>query len=207
MATPPNASRTKASKLRKALKAGATVSEVDQLWLADYDEKTGASGNAGSYGRSASSKKVKRTEEIEEKTAAEGTGTAAAHAAGMVLMTREEGRQLDSILKIGIEALKSAVDTYAKATEDMRKDRIEDRKATRELMQSVRDAYVGQAQAEADLVEAQAERVAEEKTKDDPTQAIVLSLIAKQLGINIDDVEAAASAAAAPNGQPKRKPA
>lgn len=209
MATPPPAHRTKAAKIRKALKTGAKVTEIDQLWLADYEEKTAAGDNPGSYGRSASKKKVHRQETIEEEQAAEGTGTAAAHAAGMVLMTREEGRQLDKVLTIGVDALKAAVDVYKKAFEDLAADRIEDRKAMRELMGAVREAFVSEAEAQAALVEQQAQHDAEEKAKGgDETQALALTLLAKHLGVDLDTLAAGAAAPKKPaNGTPPKKPA
>jgi hypothetical protein len=108
--SPSPAQRVRASKLRGRAKAGLPLSPEEAAELHDYE-----SDRAEAKGASQS----RRVSYTEEESAAIGTGSAAAEAAAAGAMVREEGRRLDSVLTVGITALRTACDQYAKMVETM----------------------------------------------------------------------------------------
>jgi hypothetical protein len=198
--------RAKAYRLRKAIDGGKNVPDVDRLWLAEYDEngarrqrtKPGAAAAAAAaaaskhHGRSRSGREIKF--ELKEAAEAEGTGNAAATAAGLALHAKEEGRRLDSLTINAVDALKEACAVYKDICLTLR-ERTEILESTHiEMLQSVRGYYIHAMQAEGALMN--------KETEGDPSTAMLIALVAKHLGI---DVPAGAAAAAARRG--KRPPA
>ena len=181
MATPPQSARTKASRIRKALAKGE-ANEIDQLWLAHYDEQTNGSGN---YGASASKKQTHKTETVIEEAAAVGTGSAAVAAAGLALAAKEEGRRLDSLTVSSIAALKEAVGVYKEITLSLRDQLVEYRKAHTGMMETMTAHYLARVEAEAELMQ---KEKADDDDDDGGAKAMMLSVIAKKLGL--DDVAA-----------------
>lgn len=175
MATPPQGARTKAAKLRKQLASGE-ISDIDRLWLDDYTEKTNGSGD---WGKSASRTRVHRSETIEEDKAAEGTGTAAAHAAGLALMTKEEGRRLDSLTINSIAALKEAVDVYKSVCVSLLEQNKAYGAAHVEMLNAYRGEMLSRIDAEGDL------REKENEKEPDPSTAMIMAVVAQHLGIDL----------------------
>jgi hypothetical protein len=102
--------RTKASRLRKRVKEGETLTEPEAAWLEAYEDAQRRSELSPKARAAASSRKVSYTEE-ESHSAAEthGEGTVAFVQASAA-MTREEGQRVDSLARIGIDALCKAFD-------------------------------------------------------------------------------------------------
>lgn len=197
--------KAKASKIRKALATGDEVPLADQIWFQTYEEAH-PSAAAKDVGASSASKKIHRTETIEEQAKAVGTGAAAPNAASLAalaLATREEGRRIDALTVNAVDALKAAVDVYKAVAEDMRKDRIEDRKAVRELTQSIRNHHLAQVKAEVKLLKKQHETDA----PDDPVQEMIAALLpamAERLGMKLAEADDAPPPP--PNGAKKKTP-
>ena len=183
MATPPGGARNKAAKLRKQLASGE-ITAVDRLWLEDYNEKT---NGAGDWGKSASRKRIHKTETVEEDTAAEGTGTAAAQAASMALMAKEEGRRLDALTTGAIGALHEAVEVY-KAVSLTLLERTRVLEETHvEMLQAFRGEFLARTDAEAEL------REKEKDADGDGTTAMLLQVVANHLGIDVSGKPTAAA--------------
>ena len=72
-------------------------------------------------------------------------------------MVRDEGRRHDSLLTIGIEALRSAGDPYGKMAELMMRRNEQLEKAHVEMMQSIRTHFLARVEAEGE-----ADRLAKE---------------------------------------------
>lgn len=141
--------RTKANRLRKAEKAG-TITDIDRLWLDDYNEKK--SQNKTSYGASRSARRVKF--EMDESAESVGTGTAASTAAAAALAAREEGRRLDFLTSESVSALKEAVAVYKDVCLSL-KERLEIiENAHVSMMETTRVSYLRSAQMEAELAAA-----------------------------------------------------
>lgn len=192
--------RVKANRLRKALALG-TISEIDRLWLDDYDETNKRRGKRPpppkSYGRSGSRTKVQRSETIEEEHAAEGTGSAAATAAGAVLQVREEGRQLDKILTVGTDQLKTAVETYKSMVDQLLAGFKTLHDSNVDLIKSRNAEMLRAAEVEAAMIEQ------DKKSGGDDMKEIAMVAIAQHLGIDLSAVMGAAGKPA--NGAPKPK--
>jgi hypothetical protein len=191
VATPPPGKRSKASKLRKQL-ANGEISDVDRLWLHEYEEQTNGSGD---WGKSASRTRVHRTETVEEDKAAEGTGSGAAHAAGLALMAKEEGRRLDSLTVNAIAALHEAVDVYKSvATTLLERTKVLEETHV-EMLQSIRAEFLSRMETEADLL------AKEREDHPDEAKSMAMAMIAQHLGIDLSKFSGAPS----PNGAPKKK--
>jgi hypothetical protein len=147
-------------RIRARLKMRQRVSPADVAWLQTYDATRGNDGNGTpgnkSHGRSAQkSRRVSYTEE-ETAAAAEGIGDAASIAAAAIA-TRAEGERLDSILKIGVNALKEAVDAYKSMAAALLEERQADAITHRSLLESIRTHFLERTEAEAELIRTQAE--------------------------------------------------
>jgi hypothetical protein len=187
--------RTKAARLRRQLEAGQAVSNIDALWLQDYEEKQKRGGQSKHYGRSRSARKVNATFNMEEAAEAEGTGdaapTAAAAAVGEALKSREEGRRLDSLTTSAVGALKEAVNTYKEICLSMR-DRLEILEATHiSMLEGVREHFAARTEAEMALIQEQDRR--------DPAKDLLTMMVAKRLGIPMDQLPP-------PGRRPRRPP-
>lgn len=142
--TPSN--RVRASQLRAKIRLGAILSPEDTAWLADYDNdraKTADSKAAASIGASRA-RKVSYTEEEAESM---GTG-AAAETAAAAAMSREEGRRYDSLISVGITALRQAVDTYAKMCNHMMDRNAQLETSHVAMMDAIRENYLARVSAE-----------------------------------------------------------
>lgn len=140
---PPTPSeRTKAAKLRLALKAGKPISLEDAAWLEQYEQ--GQQTRAEAIGAS----QTRRVEYSEEETQAIGTGDAALAAAGLASATREEGRRLDSMLSVSMTAMSRAFDMSLRMCELManRNEKLEG--AHVRMMEAMRGHYLARVEAE-----------------------------------------------------------
>jgi hypothetical protein len=206
MADPaPPSHRTKAHKLRAAVKAGQTLAPVDALWLSDYEEKQQRArqqllGAGAERGRSASSRKVNF--QLEEMAAAEGEGpTAAAVAAGAALHAREEGRRIDSLSMHAVDALKEAVLVYRDICLTMRRRMENLEHAHIEMLETIRTRHIEATQLEASLVQRDAEAR--------PEDQMLTMLIAKFLNVPPEMLPRAApppTRPTRPNGRPPTRP-
>ena len=150
----------RAMRLRAKIQRAQAVSQADMAWLQTYEatRKNNGNGTPGnpSTGRSAAkSRKVSYTEE-ESQAAAEGTGDAAAIAAG-AMVARAEGERLDSILKIGVSALEKACEAYRSMCESLLAERQADAATHWASLESLRAHFLDRAEAEAELIRQQAE--------------------------------------------------
>ncbi len=182
MPDPKNAGdRAKAYRLRKSLQRREKVADIDQLWLAEYEEKdpkARASEGSKHHGRSRSGRQIKF--ELQEAAESEGTGNAAAIAAGAALAAKEEGRRLDSLTINSVDALKEACAVYKDICLTL-KERMEILEGTHiEMLQSVRGYYIHAMQAEGELIRRDSER----ENETDPATAMVVDMLAKKFGID-----------------------
>jgi hypothetical protein len=171
-------------RIRAKVRVHAPVSPEDAGWLGDY-ERAGAERRGENFGASKSgSRKVSYVEE-EHQAAAVGTGSAAemAAAAGMV---REEGRRLDSIVDRGIGALERACNAWEKMTAALLKERQADAVTHRALLESLRSHFLARAEAEGQLIKAEADHVAasagESSMEDMATRALMDRLVKQMDG-------------------------
>lgn len=174
--------RTKAHRLRAAIKHGQTLQPVDQLWLAEYEgldaerqQQLSSGGATKDVGASRSARTIKL--DIDEKAESIGTGAAAVAAASAALAVKEEGRRLDSLTMHSVDALKEAVAVYRDICLTLA-NRTEILEATHiEMLGSVRSYYLHAMQAEGALMH---------KEQDgDPSTAMLIALVAKHLGIDV----------------------
>ncbi len=191
---------TRANRLRLRIKAGSRVAPADIAWLTQYEasRKNDGHGSQGAHGRSAAkSRRVSYTEE-ETAQAAEGTGDAAASMAAAAMMTRAEGERLDSILKIGVSALKEAVEAYKSMCESLLAERQADAQTHRALLESLRTHFLERAEAESELVRQQAEheaaRLREQTAEDGLDSAIRQAVVQKLTGLDTVPVDTSAKA-------------
>jgi hypothetical protein len=160
---PPTPSeRTRAAKLRLALKAGRVLALDDVAWLEQYEQ--GQQAHAEAIGASQS----RRIEYSEEETQAIGTGDAAIAAAGMAAATREEGRRLDSMLAVSMSAMSRAFDMSLRMCDLManRNEKLEG--AHVRMMEAMRGHYLArvEAEGEAEKLARQIEAEGEDGGKD-----------------------------------------
>lgn len=184
----------RAGRIRLRLKAKQRVSTADLTWLTEYEKTRGNNGhgnNGNAHGRSAQkSRRVSYTEE-ETQAAAEGTGSAADIAAA-ALATRAEGERLDSILKIGVNALKEAVEAYKSMAAALLEERQADAQTHRALLESLRTHFLERTEAEAELIRVQAENEAAAASAENGESAIerlAVDLLAKRALKAADEAE------------------
>lgn len=146
--TPSN--RVRASSLRARLKAGGFLTPEDAAWLSDYEEARARDRDLrnGVVGASRSHK-VEYSEETAESV---GTG-AAAEVAAAAAMSREEGRRYDSLLSVGITALRTAVDTYSKMCNHMLERNRELERSHVQMMDAIREHTIARIDAEAEVAQ------------------------------------------------------
>lgn len=198
--------RTKAFKLRRAARNGQQLAAVDALWLSDYEEKQQRAKKAAAApterGRSKSARRLRV--ELDEAAEAEGEGpTAAAAAVGAALAVKEEGKRLDALLLNSVESMKASAEINRETALMIREDygamfRILSRRAEVleqthiEMLQSVRQHFLHATQIEGALMQ----RDSEGK----PEDQLLLMLLAKQLGVDPQQLRAATAAATAATG-------
>ena len=199
--------RAKAFRLRKARDAN-TIGTVDRLWLDDYESVQQGNGprakgsqapppRSKNFGRSRSARKMKF--EVEEAAEAEGTGNAARDAVAHALQSREEGRRVDNLSMGAVDALREACAVYKDICLTL-KERAEVLEATHiEMLHTVRTHYLHATQIEAALQRAQQE------APGDPAIDMISLLVAKHLGVPLDQLRGPAAAAAAA-AEKKRPP-
>jgi hypothetical protein len=201
-----------AAKAYRLRKKKDQLGPIDRLWLADYDEKQEKEKAARSKnrGRSASARTVEF--KMEEASASEGEGNAAAVAAG-ALVAREEGRRLDALTMNALDGYKQLVaDQRAFIMEIRRNERVAQlRVANYEathvaMLNGVRDHFAARTEAEIALMHEQ-----EQPTEGDPAKDLLLMMIAKKLGIPMQEYLPAPPGQhpfkrrrPPPNGAPKR---
>lgn len=150
--TPPSPSdRTTAAKLRLKVKVGQPLTLDEAAWLETYED--GQNARAEAIGAS----QAKRVSYTEEETQNIGTGEAAMTAVGAATMAREEGRRYDMLLTVGIQALRTATDTYGRMVEQILSRNAQLEKSHVEMMVAMRTHFLARVEAEAD-----AERLAKE---------------------------------------------
>ena len=165
-----HAERSKANRIRLKAKQFQELTTDEKLWIEAYEARTKGGAAAQDVGASqAASRKVTFTEEETAATSV-GTGDAAATAAsaamGAALVVREEGKRLDSVLALAMNIMSRAVDTYEKMARQMLSEREQDGKLQRTLLETVRTQYLARAEAEAELIQAEAEHQAEAQSND-----------------------------------------
>ena len=183
MGDPSNAGdRAKAYRLRKSKQ----LTEIDRLWLADYEERAERRKQQGSKNFGAS--KAKRTVkfEMDEQQEAIGTGTAAAAAASAALVAKEEGRRLDALTI-------NALDGYKQLVADQRAFMLEMRRNERNaqarvalyesthlgLLKAWEANFIARTETEAELARA------EQQEHGDPAKEMLLYMIARKMGIPV----------------------
>lgn len=136
--------RTKASKIRTRIRAGAQVTPEEAAWLADYEEEQRRPKDVGGS-------RSERIINIEERSEAVGTG-AAAEVAAAAAMTREEGRRLDYLLQGSVNALMKAVETYKSVTETLLERTLAMEEVHMGMLGTIREQYIARTQAEVDAI-------------------------------------------------------
>lgn len=139
--------RTKAARLRKRAVGGALTPE-EIAWLSDYDSARAEKG-ARDVGGSMSERIVN----IEERSAAVGTG-AAAEVAAAAALAREEGRRFDYLMVNSVNALMKAVETYKTITDTLLQRTLALEEVHMGMLGTVREQYVARVQAEVDAIAA-----------------------------------------------------
>jgi hypothetical protein len=143
------ANRARASKLRGIARAGGSLSPEDAAWLADYDEARGVTADERqAFGAS----KARKVSYVEEEQEAVGTGGAAAEMAAAGAMVREEGRRYDSLISVGITALRYANDLQTKMVEQLLERNRNLEEAHVQMMQAAGKQHIRSIEAEAELV-------------------------------------------------------
>ncbi len=137
--------RTKAYRLRKRAEDGDLLTAEETAWLADYEAAQGSDVGASA---------TERIINIEERSAAVGTGDAAREAAAMASIAREEGRRIDYLAKTGMAALVQACTMYQQMAASMlaRTEALEE--VHLGMLESVRQNYLARTQAEVDAIQA-----------------------------------------------------
>lgn len=180
---PTATNRKRASQLRAMARAGAMLSPEDAAWLGDYDEARGVKADERSMGAS----RGRKVSYVEEEHEAMGEGSSAvAEMAAAGSMCREEGRRYDSLLTVGIAALRQAVDTYGKMTTMVLERNKNLEEAHIEMMRACAGEYRNRVEAETDLIRVQRENgLHEQEEKKDGIAEMaeqLLPLIMAQMG-------------------------
>jgi len=187
---PTAANRVRAATLRVRLRSGKVLDEADAVWLAQYEDARADVKESRQQARGASrAHKVSFTEE-EQEAASEGDTAGAAVAAGF--MAREEGRRLDSLVSVGMTAMKAAFDMSMQVCGQMAARNLQLERAHVHMMEAYREHFLGRVEAEAENeILRKAKEMAENEDKDGLTQLAeqLLPLIMPQLtGAGPDDV-------------------
>jgi len=160
-----HAERSKANRIRLKVKQFQELTPDETAWIEAYEARTKGAAAAPDVG--ASQAATRKVSYVEEETAASSVGTgsaaetAAAAATGAALVVREEGKRLDSVLALAMNIMTRSVDTYEKMVKQMLSEREQDGKLQRSLLETVRIQYIARAEAEAELIHADAEHAAE----------------------------------------------
>lgn len=115
---PTASERTRASRIRAALKMGQEIDSEDAAWFADYETAREATAQAKASRGASQSRKVSYTEE-ESAAVGEGDPIVAAAAAGAV--EREAGQRLDGIMALSMASMKEANELLLTMTKQMMK--------------------------------------------------------------------------------------
>lgn len=142
------ADRSRAYRLRTAIKNGQEIDDDDDEWLNDYTAKA---REATQPSRAAKASKVMHYEEH----AAEATGDGAATALAAGSWAREEGRRIDSLIAVGLGAMQNACNIYHQICVDLMNRTAMSEKAQLDLTLSIREHYLARTQAETDAMIAQ----------------------------------------------------
>jgi hypothetical protein len=145
----------------------------DAAWLADYEEERGRVQDRGA----SRSHKVAYTEESAE---AVGTGPAAEMAAAG-MMSREEGRRYDSLIAVGITALRTATDTYEKMCGQLLQRNQQLEEAHVEMMRAYRMTVLARVKSDAEAEAGKIIREAEEKAEATAEDADPITKLAGEL--------------------------
>jgi len=165
-------------RIRGKIRAKAMVSPAEKDWLDDYEKTNQENRGEGSAGRSRQASH-KESHTIETHAAeSEGTGIAAAAAAGA--MVREEGLMLASLADRGIQSLIEAVKCYKGMCLSLLEERKQDATVQRALVEAVRTHYIARAEAEADLVKQEADHNAASGDGGDPLEKAALEALVQK---------------------------
>jgi hypothetical protein len=149
--TPNQAARNRAYKIRAAIRNGESISDEDAAWLEEYEANQ---KKPPAFGASQSLRKL--SVDLEESQQAVGTGDAAeAAAAGQLAF--QEGRRIDYLSRIGVDALKDACKMYREMATIMKERMVELEHVHLEMLESVRAQYLARTQAEINEMQAEAE--------------------------------------------------
>lgn len=172
---PTPSDRVKATKLRTKIRVGHELAPADAEWLNNYETERDAVKE-----QSKGASRAHKVSYTEESAEAVGTGSAA-EVAALAAVAREEGRQLDKVVSVALNALTAACDLHRKMSEALLARAVEDGKTMRELMISVRTHYLDAAELEADAIRKSAEEK-DDNSSDNMVNAL-LPLLAAKMGI------------------------
>ena len=148
------ANKTRASKLRAKLGV-ETLDEDDAEWLAGYEsERARVAEEKRSRGARAASR-TRRTSYEEEEHEAVGEGEAASMAVAAGFQAREEGRRLDSLVGVGMTALKTAFDMSMTVCRQMADRNLQLERAHVDMMAAYRQHFLGRVEAEVENINLQ----------------------------------------------------
>jgi hypothetical protein len=161
--TSPNpGNRVRAATLRARQRAGGFLAPEDAAWLADYEEARSRTRDKRDDSLGASrARKVSYTEEEQEAVGSGSSAVAEVAAAGA--MVREEGRRYDSLISVGITALRTACDMQSKMVEALLERNRDLESAHVSMMQASGKQYIRSVEAEAELVKIKQEMGGDEK--------------------------------------------
>lgn len=145
--------RTKAARLRGKVRSGVTLSPEEIEWLGAYEAQQRATATSTApFGASASERII----QIEERAASVGSG-AAAEAAAMGALAKEEGRRVDNLVRAGIDSMHRACQLYESMARTMlaRMQALED--VHLGMLDAVREHYMARTEAEAEVIRSEAD--------------------------------------------------
>lgn len=185
---PTPANRARASQLRAAIRRGAIPTAADAAWLADYDaERDRVAEGRGSRGAS----RGRRVSYTEEETEAVGEGSSAvAEMAAAAATSREEGRRLDSLITVGITALREAADMYKSMTSALLERNRDLEAAHVSMVRASSREYLARIEAEGEI--ARLEKEADPDGKKDGIERLaeqLLPFLMPALGIKMPGLD------------------
>lgn len=174
---PTHAERSKANRLRLKQKQFIQLTDDESAWLEAYAERTPRGTGSADVGASqAATRRVTYSEE-ETQAASVGTGAAAESASAAAMLATAEGKRIDNLLALSMSIMSRAVDTYERMVRQMLAERAQDSQVQRGLLETVRTQYVARAEAEAELLKAEAEHAAAETEGGDGFSQVVGALV------------------------------
>lgn len=166
--SPTPSNRVRASQLRAKAKAGAMLSPEDAAWLADYDQARARTADARDSKENLGASKGRKISYTEEEQESVGVGDSmVAQTAAAGAMVREEGRRLDSLVTVGIAALRESVEVYKTISTTVLTQILDRNKNLEEahvdMMRAMSKQYLARVEAEGEIARLEKETGGEEK--------------------------------------------